>query len=43
MKTFNAPAIEIEKLNIVDVIATSGCEEDCADYVECGSFVCPLD
>lgn len=42
MKTFNAPTIEIEKLNIVDVITTS-CAADCPEYEDCATFVCPLD
>ena len=40
MKTFNTPVIEIEKLNIADVIATSG---GCGEFEECPTFVCPLD
>ena len=43
MKTFNAPAIDIEKLNIVDVITTSGCDDDCPDQADCDAFDCPFD
>ena len=43
MKTFNAPAIDIEKLNVADVIATSTCDEDCDGYEPCDSYACPMD
>ena len=41
MKTFNTPAINIEKLDIMDVITASG--EDCNGYVNDPDNVCPLD
>ena len=41
MKTFNTPSIEIVKLNVADVIATSG--DVCDGYDPCDNFVCPLD
>ena len=41
MKLFETPVIEIEKLNIADVIATS-CPDDGFDCPEdCPTFVCP--
>lgn len=43
MKTFNAPAIDVEKLDIMDVIATSACDEDCNGYTADPDNVCPLD
>lgn len=42
MKTFNAPAIDIEKLNIMDVITASECDTDCDGFQECGSEACPF-
>ena len=39
MKMFETPSIEIEKLYIADVIATSGCDE----FEPCPTHVCPLD
>ena len=35
MKQFEAPVLEVEKFDIVDVITTSGCEDD--------NNVCPFD
>ena len=43
MKTFNAPAIDVEKLAIMDVIATSACDGDCNTYEADPDNVCPLD
>ena len=44
MKTFNTPTIDIEKLDIIDVIATSGgCDVDCDGYEECTTYACRRD
>ena len=45
MKLFETPSIEIEKLSIVDVIATSGdtCDINCPNQDECNAFDCPFD
>lgn len=40
MKLFETPSINVEKLNISDVITTSG---GCDEYEECNTHVCPLD
>ena len=32
MKKFEAPVVELEKMEIVDVITTSGCDADCTTY-----------
>ena len=43
MKTFNMPAIEVQRFAIEDVITTSGggCEYDCP--ADCPNDVCPFD
>lgn len=43
MKLFETPTIDVEKLYIADVIATSYCDSDCSEYDECETHVCPLD
>lgn len=40
MKLFETPTIEIEKLDIADVIATS---TGCDGYEECETNLCPRD
>ena len=46
MKTFNAPVIDVEKLNIIDVITASGddvCDADCATFAGCPNDTCLTD
>lgn len=43
MKLFENPTIDVEKLNIADIIATSACDVDCDGYEPCDTYLCPLD
>lgn len=44
MKKFVFPTMDVEKLDVLDVILTSGgCAEDCVTYVKDPDNVCPLD
>lgn len=43
MKLFETPTIDVEKLYIADVIATSACDVDCDGYVPCNVNLCPED
>ena len=46
MKLFETPTIDIEKLNVADVIATSCPTDDGCDGYDpngCGAFECPFD
>ena len=45
MKMFETPTIDVEKLNIADVIATSivNCDTDCPGQQACDAFDCPFD
>ena len=42
MKLFENPTIDVEKLNVTDIIATS-CPMDCPGNEECETLVCPID
>ena len=35
MKKFEAPIMELEKLEIEDVISTSGCNQECSGDTSC--------
>lgn len=35
MKKFENPELEVEKIDLVDVITTSECTEDCDGYEVC--------
>lgn len=35
MNKFETPTLDVEKLTIAEVIATSTCPDDCGSYVEC--------
>lgn len=38
MKKFETPSIEVEELEVLDVIATSGCTDDVADCPDDGGI-----